>query len=157
MLLLRTKSRSVINLPLGMILMFAAFGVVLGMEASSVGPSTGAMASLGVFQLILLIMVVSELRMTTRTADELRLVWTFGVKRWSVEDHVLRGRLGGARTPILDITIIPRGADMFEGGTTVAVLGGSPKGRGQAEAIAKLLDLPLTGDLPEPGPGVTRT
>jgi hypothetical protein len=156
MLLLRTKSRTVVNLPLGGIAMSAACGLVLGMEAASVNPSTGAMVSLGVFELFLLFMVVSELRVTTRTADELRLLWTFGVKRWSVEDHVLRGRLGGSRSPILDITIIHRGADQFEGGTTVAVLGGSPKGRGQAEAIAKLLDMPLTGALPEPGP-VTRT
>lgn len=151
MLLLRTKSRTVVNLPLGGIVMFAVVALVLGMEATSVSPSTGPMVSLGVFELFVSFMVVSELRVTTRTADQLRLLWTFGVKRWPVEDHVLRGTIGGTRSPVLDITIIHRGADQFEGGTTVAVLGASAKGRTQADAIAKLLDVPLTGDLPQPG------
>jgi hypothetical protein len=148
MLLLRGKSRTVVDLPVGSIVMLVFLGLVLGVQAPAVGASIGVVVSLALVELFVLVMVVSQLRATARVGDELRLRWSFGVKRWVAGEHVLRAAIRGTRSPILELEIVRRKADRHEPGTTLAVVGASAKGRAQAEAIAELLEIPLTGDLP---------
>jgi hypothetical protein len=96
-------------------------------------------------------MIVLDLRVTARKADELRVRWSFGGTQGLAQDFVLRAEISGSRSPALRVELLPRITDGFEQGTLVAVLSASSKGRVQAEAIAKLLDVPLTGDLSQLG------
>lgn len=171
MLLLRPKSQSVINVPLGFIAIFAVMVVVL-VAVPSVREETEMLAAIGVFGLISLVMIVLDLRVTARKADQLRVRWSFGGTRGSARDFVLRAGISGSRSPSLRVELLHRLAaefeqgtlvteegfeqgslpgEAFEQGTLVAVLSASPEGRMQAEAIAKLLDVPLTGDLSQLG------
>jgi hypothetical protein len=171
MLLLRPKSQSVVNVPLGFIAIFAALVVVLAV-VPSVRESTEMLASIGVFLLISLIMIVLDLRVTARKADELRVRWSFGGRQGLAQDFVLRAKITGSRSPSLRVELLHHIAaefeqgtlvtgegfeqgslpeEAFEQGTLVAVLSASSDGRVKAEAIAKLLDVPLTGDLSQLG------
>jgi hypothetical protein len=150
MLLLRPKSQSVVNVPLGFIAILAVM-IVLFVGFPSARESNEMLASSGVFGLLSLGMIVLDLRVTARKADELRVRWSFGGTQGLAQDFVLRAGISGSRSPSLRVELLPRVTDGFEQGTLVAVLSASAKGRVQAEAIAKLLDVPLTGDLSQLG------
>jgi hypothetical protein len=150
MLLLRPNSQSVVNVPLGFIAIFAVM-VAVFVAVPSVRESTEGLASIGVFALLSLGMIVLDLRVTARKADELRVRWSFGGTQGLAQDFVLHAEISGSRSPALRVELLPRITDGFEQGTLVAVLSASSEGRVQAEAIAKLLDVPLTGDLSQLG------
>jgi hypothetical protein len=170
MLLLRPNSQSVINVPLGFIAIFVAMVVVL-VAVPSIRAETEGLAAIGAFGLISLVMIVLDLRVTSRKADELRVRWSFGGTRGLAQDFVLRAGITGSRSPSLRVELLSRisaefeqgtlvmgefeqgsiPAEAFEQGTLVATLSASSDGRVQAEAIAKLLDMPLTGDLSQLG------
>ncbi|WP_394833908.1 hypothetical protein LVJ94_46130 [Pendulispora rubella] len=142
MLLLREHTRTVYDLPVGSAVLFAA-----AMAATvHLFPLTVKHVAFVVTDLVFLFATIVQFRVTSRVGDELVHLSCLGRKRWPARKHVLRGRrsfAGRMATKYDELELFARQQDTTSV-ATVASIYATSRSRAKLEAIARLLDMPVS-------------
>jgi len=149
-ILIRAARRSFVQVPLGSLLAWVICSATLGSLLAYPG-ETGVLVSTLIFEAITLFLVISGLHSLERIDDQLIMRWALGTKSWSAEAQSLHAALRGSRSVSLQLELVGPSDDSenpFPPTTTIATLSPNERGWAKAEAIAKLMGVPLIGDRP---------